>query len=93
MTAMGCLPKSLISDNRVGTGGGHAWFTPFAHSANCTMLWVDCGSRLVDPALRLLRGTISTNITGTNIVVSNFYAFRGLPSTNIKSFYRVLQLP
>jgi hypothetical protein len=37
--------------------------------------------------------TISTNPTGTNIIVSNFYAFRGLPSTNIKSFYRVLQLP
>ena len=37
--------------------------------------------------------TISTNPSGTNIVVSNFYSFRGLSSTNAKSFYRVLQLP
>ncbi|HXD00569.1 MAG TPA: hypothetical protein VN048_14600, partial [Verrucomicrobiae bacterium] len=37
--------------------------------------------------------SISANPTGTNIIVSNFFAFQGLPSTNNKSFYRVQQLP
>jgi hypothetical protein len=36
---------------------------------------------------------ISANPAGTNIIVSNYFMFRGPPSANTKSFYRVHQLP